>query len=359
MYGPFVPIYGSFVDNNRDFVEFKVFLDFMKLDQYKGLEQIVLWVFIYLFVFDYHFDVDNWGEAMWYTLVEVATYMFVFYLNYLVLIPSLLKPKRHVLYALSLVALLLVYVLGIRYSGLEQSLYEYVSWRNVFSMCLNGSLFLLLSTLYGYYQAWQQEKERQLKLKAEKLESELKFLRTQVSPHFLFNSLNNLYSLSLQKHDNAAPMVAKLSNIMRYILYDCKENSIPLEKELEYLQEYIDLQLLRLPASDNVDLYIEGNFKGIEIAPLLLINFVENCFKHSDLNENEDAWIRVSLVREDNILHFDTQNSFVSQQSQALQSGIGLKNAQRQLELNYPNEHKLDIETQDGVFEVKLKIELK
>lgn len=331
---------------------------------YKGIDQIILWLFMFLFVIDYHLQDDLLG-ALFYTSLEVCSYAVVFYTNYLLLIPAFLKRNKKVLYGISLVFLYVVYILGIRYSSLEESLYEQAAWRNNLSMFLNTSLFLLISILYFYYQEWQLEKERQMELENEKLVAELKFLKTQISPHFIFNTLNNIYSLTLQKHENAAPMVAKLSKIMRYILYDCSENKVALEKEVDNIQNYINLHLLRMPESDNIDFYTEGNFAGLNIAPLLLINFVENCFKHSDINENKDAWIRIScIVEEDKSLNFCSENSYQKSIKKSIKNngnkvgGIGLENIKRQLELNYKNKHELTITENDGIYKVDLNIEL-
>lgn len=330
--------------------------------KYKGSEQVILWLFFFLFIFDYQFLEGNWREAFLYTSLEIASYLFLFYINYLVLIPLFLKKEKRLLYGLSLLLLFVLYIGFIHLSGLEEQLYEGSSLRNTFSMMLNISLFLLLSTLYWSYQQLHREKERKLQLQTEKLAAELKFLKTQISPHFIFNTLNNIYALTLQKHDNAAPMVSRLSKMMRYVLYDCSENKVFVEKEVEALEDYIQLQLLRLPASDNVDFYVEGPFAGLKIAPLLLINLVENCFKHGDLNENETAWIRMECLLEEDTLHFVSENSFqihkITTNKEKKVGGIGLENIKRQLELNYPEKHELSIQTLENVYKVDLKIEL-
>lgn len=330
-------------------------VDFVK--NIKRLDHLIFWLFMYLFVVDYHLYGKNWLLPLLYAAAEIVSYMVIVYINLWVLIPRFLEKKRYIFHALGVLCLVTGYIFTLRQSGLELYFYEGGYWRNNFSMILNTFLFLLISTLYWYFQQLQHQKERQLKLKSEKLEAELKFLKTQISPHFIFNTLNNIYALTLQKHDNAAPMVAKLSKIMRYILYDCAEPTVFLKKELDTLQHYIQLHLLKKPKSENVDFYIEGKVNHLKIAPLLLINFVENCFKHGNLDTDENAWINISCsVNEGDVLHFVTENSIENSISKRAHSGIGLDNTRRQLTLNYPKKHELKIETEKDIFRVDLKI---
>lgn len=324
------------------------------------LEHAAFWLFIFLFVFDYHFLENNWAEAIGTTLLEVMTYCALVYLNLLGLIPVFLKKKWVFWYLVSLAMVVAGYVFLMRATGWEHQFYEIGGWRNVFSMLLNTSLFLLISSLYWYFKQWQVERERYFVLKNEKLEAELNFLRTQISPHFVFNTLNNIYTLALQKHDNTAPMVAKLSALLRHILYEGSQRQILLKKEIETLKQYIELQLLRKPRSQNVDFFVEGNLNGWLIAPMLLINFVENAFKHSQVDHDENAWIKVYCdIMEGGKLHFSTENNTVSTAVSSLSSGIGLQNAQRQLELDYPESHLLSLQNEGGVFRVQLTIQLK
>lgn len=330
------------------------------LKKIPNLEQYALWVFMFLLVFDFHFMEDNWLEAIKYTGIEVAFYMAVFYFNYLWIIPSYLAKKRLSDYLFLLTLGLLVYLGVIKLSGMEIALYDSFDWRNLMSMIINFCLPWLISTLYWYYQKLQRERELQLELKADKLETEIKFLKNQMSPHFIFNTLNNIYSLVQQGHKNAAPMLAKLSTILRYILYDSAQETVLLKKEMAAIQEYIELQLFRKPKSQNIDFYKEGNLTNLKIAPLLLLNFVENCFKHSNIELSEDAWIKVScIVKENKQLLFTTENSKAISFSKKVQKeGIGNQNVKRQLELNYPNAHELNTTETADVFKTHLTIQL-
>ena len=188
--------------------------------KFQGIEHVAFWLFIWLFVFDYYFLDENWSEAFFYTSAEVITYIALVYLNLLVIIPFALTKWHAMVYCVSLVFVVSIYVMLLRVTGLENYFYDYEGWRNVFSMVLNATLFLLISLLYWYLKQWRMEREQKLLWRNERLEAELSFLRAQISPHFIFNTLNNIYTLALRKDDNTASMVAKLSRILRYVLYE-------------------------------------------------------------------------------------------------------------------------------------------
>ncbi len=332
---------------------------FQIIKKIRYLEHYTLWVFMFLMIFDYHFWEGNWGEAIRFTCIEIFLYVLVFYFNFRVAIPIFLKENKIVQYTLSLIAFLFVYILMIKKGGIEAYLYEGSYWRNMMSMTINFTLFWLISSLYWYYKRMQKERENQLRLTAEKLEAEMKFLKNQISPHFIFNTLNNIYSLVQQGHKNAAPMLAKLSDILRYLLYDSSKEKVLLEKEINTIKKYIELQLLRKPKSENVDFYREGNGSNLRIPPLILLNFVENCFKHSNLDKSEAAWIKIScLVKDGNQLHFTTENSKESSVQRQRENGLGNGNIRRQLELNYPNMHTLTIEDKGEIYTTSFSVKL-
>ena len=172
--------------------------------------------------------------------------------------------------------------------------------------------------------------------------------------------MNNVYSLAYRQHPNAAPMIATLSKIMRYHLYDGSRERGSLQKEVEMLQDFIALQRLKHGDSLNVDIYTEGIENQHEIAPLLLINFIENSFKHGDAGTNPDAFIHLGLTVENGRLQFSVENSFspTSGLTNAEEEGFGLKNAQRLLDLAYPSRYELTQKAENGVYSVKLKLKL-
>ena len=208
--------------------------------------------------------------------------------------------------------------------------------------------------------AFANRKEQEAVLyKSEKLEAEIKFLKSQINPHFLFNALNNIYTLTLLKSDNAPDHLLKLSGMLRYMLHDCKAETVPLHKEIAYLQHFIDLQMLKDSSGLNVKVHFDQSRPNLNIAPMLLIPFVENAFKHSKIEDLTNGWIRIDLRTGDHHIEFEVENSLPGQNaSKDKVGGIGLSNVRRQLELLYPERHRLEIVEKDGVFRVWLRIEL-
>jgi len=199
---------------------------------------------------------------------------------------------------------------------------------------------------------------KQQSMKSIQLESELNFLKSQVNPHFLFNTLNNIYALCQVNSKNAAPMVGKISEMMRYMIYDCNADLVPLQKEIEYLQNYIDLNQLKSNRKLNASMNIEGSTEGLKIAPLLLINFLENSFKHGDINLNGDGYIRTELIVNNQMLFLTIENSFRESHAAPHQKGIGLENVKHRLSLLYPKRHSLRINRNNRIFEIELKLHL-
>ena len=212
-----------------------------------------------------------------------------------------------------------------------------------------------LVAIAGYANRKEQEMAA---LRSEKLEAELKFLKSQINPHFLFNALNNIYTLTVIHSDQAPENLLKLSGMLRYMLYECKADRVPLSKEIEYLHHYIDLHLLKDSRGMNVEVNLDTTRPNIQIAPMLLIPFVENAFKHSQVENLDKGWIKINLLTTDEYLLFDVSNSvqelsFTKDKS----GGIGLSNVQRQLELLYPGKHELKIDSQKpAVFSIYLKL---
>lgn len=196
--------------------------------------------------------------------------------------------------------------------------------------------------------------------KAEKAEAELKLLKSQISPHFLFNTLNNIYGLAYLRDERAAEMISKLSKLLRYLLYDCDRPKVLLIKEKELIEHYLSIQLLKHEDSRNVDFYHAGITDNNKIAPMILINFIENCFKHSDLETNPQGWIKISLEVEKNELSFRTENTFKEEAGEITmhRRGIGLMGSLKLLEANYPGKHEVDITKENNVYQLDLKITL-
>ena len=208
------------------------------------------------------------------------------------------------------------------------------------------------------------EKERLAKvLETLNAETELKYLKSQINPHFLFNSLNSIYALSLQKSDFTPDLILKLSDILRYLLYEGSEKKVSLTQEIKYLRSYLELEKVR--HGDRMDLQIEiqGETDSYEIAPMLLIPFVENSFKHGLGKDRSNGFVKVLIVTHEDDLHFEIVNSKpstgseISQQA-GYQGGIGLINVKKRLNLLYPKQHALELISTETEFKVSLDIKL-
>lgn len=222
--------------------------------------------------------------------------------------------------------------------------------------------FTLSSFAYRFSREWYKNERLKVRLVQEKLSTELNFLKSQVNPHFLFNTLNNLFAIAERDNNQeVAQGIAELSTMMRYMLYDCQSEYVPLEKEVAYLKSIIEIHQLRIAADDDVLIAfnIKGDYIGKKVAPLILVPFVENAFKHG-INYKKSSFIRIDFNLEGGHLQFNVKNSNydVHRQDHREHSGIGLENVKRRLELLYPGRHTLDIRQSENIYETLLKIDL-
>ena len=216
-------------------------------------------------------------------------------------------------------------------------------------------LFLAIKMLKSYYF----QIEKRAILANETANAELQLLKSQVHPHFLFNTLNNIYSSILNKSSNAKGLVTKLSDTLKYMIYDCEAPLVPLEKELKMIENYTDLEKVRYGKRLNMEVEIKGDYQNKLIAPLLLIPFVENCFKHGSSKMLQHPWIQLKVFIRENTLYMNLSNSKPLQvASQNNGNGIGLKNVQKRLQILYPDRHKLLIQSTDEKFSIHLQVPL-
>lgn len=222
-------------------------------------------------------------------------------------------------------------------------------------------IYLFAATTIDITRSWfsqQQDIARLAQLEEENKRAELKVLRAQVNPHFLFNSLNTIYSEALKKSDKAPKLILKLSDMLRYVVEKMNQNLVTLEEEIEYLKNFVELHKARLNDPSKVKFIISGDFSSLKIAPLLLLNFLENAFKHADLTD-DDTFISIEISTRGKELRLSCSNSFFEDDSQQIKSsGSGIENAKRRLELVYPDRHSLHIRKNENTYHLKLKLEL-
>ncbi|MCG8574665.1 MAG: histidine kinase [Flavobacteriales bacterium] len=210
---------------------------------------------------------------------------------------------------------------------------------------------IILSSLYKMVAQSSKDREK-------KLEFELRFLKGQINPHFLFNSLNNLYTLTIKKSDKAPEIIMELSNLLNYSLYECDQDTVPLSSEIKAIENYCNLARLKDSKGLNIDLQLETANGNLLIAPMILITFVENAFKHSNVEDTESGWIKIELLTSGKKVHFKVSNTKPIHEKHYPEnsSGIGLVNIERRLDLFYPNQHELKINETDREFEVLLEL---
>lgn len=211
----------------------------------------------------------------------------------------------------------------------------------------------------------EEQKRRNAEMELKELEvkqsqAELNLLKSQVNPHFLFNSLNSIYSLILNNSDIAADAVMKLSDLMRYLLESSKKRKVLVKNEFEFLQNYIDLETIRIGKKAKISSSFKGDQSGKIISPLLLITFIENCFKHGISVNSKENKIEISIVLNENTIYLKTTNNIAPQRINPAtkKSGTGIENVKKRLELLYPEKHHLEINNNDKVFIVELVIEI-
>ncbi|GAA0730362.1 histidine kinase [Aquimarina litoralis] len=295
------------------------------------------------------------------------------YFNLYYLIPKFLEKRKYLTYLLFFGATILVTVF-ILTSGYYVT--AYVANSTVAELFDNQSFSKLLrsgpisSTLASMTLAmsikltknWIKSQQRQQLLEKEKIETELKFLKSQFNPHFLFNTINSIFVLIHKNPDMASESLANFSDLMRYQLYECNESKIPLEKEINYLKNFINLGKLRLDNTVKVTTTIKDQAYGnISIAPFILMPFVENAFKHVSLGEDQKNWIEIELHCYEEKILFRIKNSINNYDNYNAEdlmknSGIGLKNVRRRLDLVYKNQYHLDIQKTNNIFTIELQL---
>lgn len=218
-------------------------------------------------------------------------------------------------------------------------------------------MLLALSMAVQITHRWRAEQQRAAQAEADKANAELSFLKAQINPHFLFNTLNNIYSLAITRNEHTADSIMKLSNIMRYVSDDGLQDFVPLRHETDCLRDYIDLQKLRLGRKTQVDLSVTEEMNDCSIAPLLLITFVENAFKYGTSN-HEDSLISIRVETGEHYIRFSCRNRIFTDRRQRERTGIGIANTKQRLDHLYAGKYILDIANDKGFFNVELVLQV-
>ena len=306
-----------------------------------------------------HVDVDK-NLFIYLNICTIVLWIGLFYLNVFILIPRFIYKKR-IAYYILLQFLIIAGLISFNWLFFKLVITQ-LPWNLSGAILFNVFPYLFILACSIAYRLIQDRMEAEQLLKEkenESLKTELSFLRSQVSPHFMFNVLNNMVALARKKSDLLEPSLIKLSSLMRYMLYETDEQKVPLEKEVEYLQSYIDLQQQRFGKKLTVKVDIDIKGGGFEIEPMLLIPFIENAFKHGT-GMIEEPIISVQLKAENGLLQLTVQNKFsaVTNEVKDNASGIGLTNVKRRLNLLYGKNHTLLITDNNGWFVTSLQLKL-
>ena len=299
-------------------------------------------------------------------LIEFSLVIPLVYFNLFILVPRYVLKQKYITYTLLLIAsLFVIYLLktALTYYIISENIWpeanrEYHPFdiNHILAVCI-GELYVLAMASSVYLTlTWLRERERNRSLRENQYKIKLKYLENQIQPHFFFNTLNNLYALSLESSNKVPDVIIKLSKLMEYVLYDVKGTKfVPLIKEIDYIQNYIEIEKLRF---ENVEVTInlESNIEDIIVPPLIFISLVENAFKHGGVNNN-NLKIKINCKVIDNkMLDFEILNNFVISQNLNSKGGIGLMNTKKRLKLIYKNNFSLKDTTKLNYYIIRLQI---
>lgn len=298
-------------------------------------------------------------------LIRLFIFALIVYFNLFYLIPNYLTKKEFLRY-LALLALSVIiitplesFILYLKFWDMPEAqatLVHDLNWSFIPNFFVAGS-----ATIFKIITDWVRHLREKQELETQTMQSELRFLKSQINPHFLFNTLNNLYALTLKKSEKAPEIVIKLSEMMRYMLYECNEKQVLLSKEVHYLRNYLDLESLRQGKGVEINFNVQGHISNQTIAPLMFIPFLENSFKHGVNHTISKGFVNIFLNVEDNQVHLFIENSkpeTLPKPTRRKSGGIGLVNVRRRLELMYFDKYELNIENTPNTYSVNLELDL-
>ncbi|MES2730756.1 MAG: histidine kinase [Bacteroidota bacterium] len=336
------------------------------------LQHMVFWtVYVLFYGFLWGSQDDNYERSFVSELIDLPIKLVLVYLTLYVLMPRYLLQKRYLPFFGLLLPLLIIGSLLLRVAYFYYFIPKYITdqvhmpfwypYRIVKSM-VNLNSVVFFTAAIKLVKHWYQHQQAAQSLEKEKLEAELKLLKAQIHPHFLFNTLNNLYSLTLKKSDAAPEVVLKLSELMDYMLYQTSEAQVPLDREINYIRNYIALERIRYGNRLDLSFNVSGDIAGWGIAPMLLLPFIENSFKHGVSGEIDGVWVTIDVKVKEGLLSMKVENSkslgIHKIAAGNYTEGIGLKNVKRRLELLYSNKHELTITDEETSYLVGLRLTL-
>ncbi|MBL7815660.1 MAG: histidine kinase [Saprospiraceae bacterium] len=322
--------------------------------------------FFYQIIYARTKEEPDWARIFKDLSTHIVCMMIISYLNYFIFLPRFLKHRnlgRYILefsipFALSMYGLWSLKKMIV--NGCTFSTPWIYTQKFVVNLTLSSLLIVLFVGMLKFVEEWFELEARKKEIENERLTSELRFLKAQINPHFLFNTLNNLYYLAFTQSPNTTEVIAKLSQMMRYMMYDSNHPRVPLSKEIEYMENYISLEKLRLNNEVPILFEVRGNTDGVLIAPLIFITFLENAFKHGVSNSAKNTWVKASIEISGKACVYIVENSKMVETDKTVteKSGIGLSNVKRRLDLSYPDNYELTVQDFSDRYIVELKMNL-
>jgi len=349
-----------------------------KISRGRLARNIYFWLFVALFMYVLNDNADQYPKTVYlgYKAVTTCLLIIITYTNNLLLVPFLLVRKKYILYILS--AIILMILISFGYVALFKNMLSIHPGIKIYEVSIITSpvgpewdmvtiadeiqtfmfamfMWLIIFTLAWYANDYGRQEKLAKAAAAKQTEAELGMLRNQLNPHFLFNTLNNIYGLTLKKSDAAPETVLKLSSIMRYILYEADAPLMPFEKEKEIMQAYIDMELLRLPPGEDYTFNIEAD-RNYNIPPLLWLPVLENVFKHGTRVIADNYFINYSFAISKGIMHITAENNCKGTTPTA--GGLGLSNLRKRLEILYPGRHEIQVQQNETTYRIEVTVTL-
>ena len=326
---------------------------------------ILFWLFSY-FIFSQIFKISDEVTRIDYIFSGLfhVSLLFGVYINIMFLMPKLFSKKKYLIYFIALVATILLSIILnlITFDWLADIVfpdYYFVSHFDFLEIGTFMVIYILITTLLKLSQSWfelQEVNKRITRIEKENIKSELNALKAQINPHFLFNSLNVIYSQAIKKSNKTPNAIIQLSDILRYVIYDSTKDKVSIETEIKLIEDYIELQKFRIDTTSNIKFEHKVQNENCKITPMLLLPLVENSFKHGIKGELDHTFVNIKLEANINNILFEIENNKGIGETVESDgnSGIGIANIRQRLTLLYPNKHKFDIEETTTIFKVNM-----
>jgi len=324
---------------------------------------LATWFSIFFFIFNMLNYIMPWKLALIKATFELVIIMSMYFITSYYLFPKFYESNKKYLYISIVVILVLTLVYSLIFIYFIPEFSEpnherppviFLYFRFFFTLGFS----YLIGTSVSFMEKTNKLRENEKVLIEEKLETELKLLKAQINPHFIFNALNNIYSLSYMQSQKAPDSILKLSEMLRYVFYDCSKDRVPLSAEMKYVENFISFQQMKSDHQQNIILASNLDASAIEVAPMLMVPFIENAFKYSRIEELDEAYVKMKISKSDSKIIFSVENSVPLNSKSGPGSGMGIANVKHRLQIIYPDNHELKVVDNEEVFKVILSLEV-